>query len=351
MLRYLCLIFLTLSCGFSLAEPRDTMAGTVQVQKMVGGLKEPWAIGILPNGTVLITERGGKMLWVSKDGRKEVSGLPTVVAKGQGGLLDVVISRDFDKTREIFLTYAAPMGKGAGTAMAVATLSSDHQSLTRVQELFRMKRASTKGKHFGSRVVEAENGDLFVTIGDHGTPKHAQSMDHYSGKVMRVTREGTIEIHSSGHRNPQGGALDDLGQIWIVEHGPKGGDEINQPKFGLDYGWPVISYGRHYSGLKVGEGTHKVGHEQPMLFWDPSIAPSGMMIYQGDMFPEWQGDIFVGSLKFDMISRSALEMDELSEKERLFQDHYNRIRDIREAPDGSIWFLSVGDNAAYRISR
>jgi glucose/arabinose dehydrogenase len=203
---------------------------------------------------------------------------------------------------------------------------------------------------------------LYATIGDRGDDSSAQDLTRQNGSVIRIARDGAIpsdnpftqtsgaqpEIWSYGHRNPQGAALDANGNLWVVEHGARGGDEVNRIAKGANYGWPVISYGRHYSGLKIGEGTQKRGMEQPAHYWDPSIAPSGMMIYQGDMFPDWRGDILVGSLKFDMISR--LDGAPLSEVERLKSRETQRVRDIREAPDGSIWFLSVGQGAAYRLS-
>ena len=176
-----------------------------------------------------------------------------------------------------------------------------------------------------------------------------QKLAHHNGKVIRVARGGGGEIYSYGHRNPQGAALDAQGHLWTVEHGPKGGDEVNRPEQGKNYGWPIISYGIHYNGKKIGAGTHKKGMEQPKFYWDPSIAPSGMMIYSGKLWPQWRGDIFVGSLKFDMISRLERDGDDITGEERLFKGKFDRVRDIREAPDGSIYFLAVGDGVLYRM--
>lgn len=362
------LIALFLVLALPLAAPaqtrHQTAEGPVTVAPMVTGLTEPWAIAFLPGDEMLITERDGRLLHFGGDGPQTVRGVPKVAAVGQGGLLDVVAARDFADSREIFLTYAQPHRGGARTALAVARLSADARTLEDLRVIFAMSEASGAGRHFGSRVVEAEDGTLFLTIGDRGAADRAQDPEVHNGKVVRVNRDGSIPadnpfadgkdalpaIWSLGHRNPQGAALDEQGRFWTVAHGARGGDEINRPEAGNNYGWPVISYGRHYSGGKIGVGTEKPGMEQPLHYWDPSIAPSGMMIYDGDMFPDWRGDIFVGSLKFDLISRLERDGGEVREAERLFEGDYLRIRDIRQAPDGSIWFLSVGDGAAYRIT-
>jgi len=323
--------------------------GVVRITPIVDGLDEPWAVGFLPDGSLLITERGGALIHFKDGIRSDISGVPQVSAKGQGGLLDVVVARDFARTRTVFLTFAEPRGAGAGTALASAHLSQDSSKLTDLHIIYRQKYGSNTTRHFGSRVVEGKDGFLYVTVGDRGDRPKAQSLAHHNGKVIRVSRKGVGAIYSYGHRNPQGAAMDALGRLWTVEHGPKGGDEVNRPVQGKNYGWPVISYGVHYSGKKVGEGTHKDGMEQPVFYWDPSIAPSGMMIYSGKLWPKWQGDVFVGSLKFDMISRLDRIGDRIMGEERLFKGKFDRIRDIREAPDGSIYFLAVGDGALYRM--
>ena len=324
--------------------------GVVQITSVVDKLDEPWAVGFLPDGGLLITERDGALIHFKDGVRKVVSGVPRVSAKGQGGLLDVVIARDFPQTREIFLTFAEPRKDGAGTAMAVAKLSKDASHLTELKLIYRQLLGSKTTQHFGSRAVEALDGSLFITVGERGARAKAQDMSVHNGKVMHIDRKGNTAIYSLGHRNPQGAALDAQGRLWTVEHGPKGGDEVNRPEKGKNYGWPVISYGVHYSGEKIGEGTHKDGMEQPVFYWDPSIAPSGMMIYSGKLWPQWKGDIFVGSLKFDLISRLDREGDMIVAEERLFEGAFERIRDIREAPDGSIYFLAVGDGQLYRMA-
>jgi len=332
---------------------------------MAQGLEEPWGFGFLPDGGVVITERAGRLLLLSPGGAvTEVAGAPEVADRGQGGLLDVLVPRDFEASRELYFTFAKRQGlRGANTAVARGVLSADGSELLELETVFEAASGFSGGRHFGSLLVEAADGTLFFTIGDRGDRPSAQDLGNENGSVVRIARDGSIPednpfldaadvqdgIWSFGHRNPQGMAVDAEGQIWTVEHGAAGGDEINLIAAGANYGWPVISYGRHYSGLKIGEGTAQEGMEQPAFYWDPSIAPSGMMIYSGALWPEWEGDIFLGSLKFDMISR--LEIGEtLTEAERIASDQTLRVRDIREAPDGSIWFLSVGQGALYRLA-
>ena len=333
-----------------------------RIAGVVSGLDAPWAIAPLGDGRVLITERDGTLLLAGPQGTTEVSGVPKVRARGQGGLLDITLARDFDQTRTLFLTYAKRQGNGSGTALARATLSADGSALEDLKVLFEMKPGSSGGRHFGSRVVEAPDGTLFVTIGDRGDRPAAQDRSRHNGSIIRVNRDGSVpadnpfvgvegvlpEIWSYGHRNPQGAGFDQQGRLWTSEHGAKGGDEINKVQRGANFGWPVISYGRHYSGAKIGEGTAKEGMVQPAFYWDPSIAPSGLMVYSGKMFPDWQGDIFVGSLKFDYIAR--LRGAPLKEVEQIKLPATERVRDIVEAPDGSIWFISVGEGTVYRIA-
>ena len=321
------------------------VAQELRITQQVSGLETPWALAILPNGDVLVTERDGRLLRVREGTSREVAGAPQVVDAGQGGLLDITLARDFDRSRTIFLTYAKALEGGAGTALAAAELSQDGARLENLRDLFTMSRGSAAGQHFGSRVVEARDGTLFVTVGERGDRPAAQDLGQHNGSVVRVNRDGTVPY---GHRNPQGAALDLEGNLWVSEHGARGGDEVNAVYKGANYGWPVISYGRHYSGAKIGEGTTKEGMEQPAFYWDPSIAPSGLLVYSGKMFPDWRGDIFVGSLKFNYIAR--LQGDPLAEVTQISTPATARVRDIIEAPDGAIWFISVGNGAVYRIS-
>jgi glucose/arabinose dehydrogenase len=355
-------VLLALGLGCSPAHTMDADTGDLNVTKMVDQLDAPWALGFLPDGGLLITERAGRLLHVEDGERRELGGLPDVAAINQGGLLDVLIPRDFEDSREVFFTFSKPQSGGQGTAIYRATLAPGADRLIDGRVIFELEPGSSGGRHFGSRIVEGADGYLYATIGDRGNRPSAQDLSRQNGSVIRIARDGSVpadnpfvdtegarpEIWSYGHRNPQGAALDEAGNLWVNEHGARGGDEVNRIRRGANYGWPVISYGTHYSGARIGEGTEKDGMEQPAHYWDPSIAPSGMMIYQGDMFSDWRGDMFVGSLKFNIISR--LSSDDVREAERLESDETQRVRDIREAPDGSIWFLSVGQGAAYRVT-
>lgn len=344
------------------ATALETSVGDVAVEPIVTGLNAPWSVGFLPNRDMLITERAGTLLYVTQGEMHEISGLPEIAVVGQGGLLDVLVPTDFAETREIFFSYAKPQGRAEGTALARARLSDDNRSLEEVEVIFELEPGSSGGQHFGSRIVEAVDGTLFLTIGERGDRPSAQDLSRENGSVVRVNRDGTIPddnpfvgeegaqpaIWSYGHRNPQGAAMDLDGDLYVIEHGARGGDEVNLIEKGANYGWPVIAYGRHYSGGQIGEGTEKEGMKQPVHFWDPSMAPSGAMVYSGALWPEWEGDMFVGSLKFDYIAR--LEGDPFAEAEQLSSDETLRVRDVREGPEGAIWFLSEGNGTLYRMT-
>ena len=361
-LRLLTLLMALMAAPVMALESRQ---GPLTVETMAQGLSLPWSIGFLPGGAVLITEKAGRLWRLDPDGqRREVTGVGQVAAIGQGGLLDVLVPRDFARSRTLFFTYAKRQGGGdrAGTAVARAVLSADGLRLTGWRDIFEMEKGSRGGRHFGSRLVEARDGTLFVTIGERADRPSAQDLSRENGSVIRIAKDGSVpqdnpflttpgaqpEIWSYGHRNPQGAALDVSGRLWLVDHGAKGGDEVNAVKKGANYGWPVISYGVHYSGARIGEGTAKPGMEQPAYYWDPSIAPSGMMIYSGWLWPEWRANIFVGSLKFGHVAR--LSGTPLALREIIEGPETARVRDIREAPDGAIWVLSEGNGALYRIT-
>lgn len=349
--------------GLTLSAPvraLDTSAGQLRVEAMAKGLDGPWSLAFLPGSAFLVTEKNGR-LWIVDGGEKRgVAGMPQAHVEGQGGLLDVLVPRDFAQTREILFAQAVRQGRGAGTALTRATLDVDSAQVTDVRQLFEMAPGSDGGRHFGSRLVEAPDGRIFMTIGDRGDSEAAQDLSRHNGKVLRLNRDGTVpsdnpfvgqsgarpEIWSYGHRNPQGAALDASGQLWVNEHGARGGDEVNRITPGTNYGWPVISYGRHYSGLKIGEGTAKPGMEQPVMYWDPSIAPAGMTFYDGAI-GAWLGDAFVGSLKFDYIAR--LSGTPLREVEQIRAPETLRVRDVRTGPDGALWFIAEGRGAVFRV--
>lgn len=347
------------------ARALSSQSGGLSVAPVLTGLDEPWALGFLPEGGLLVTERAGRLRHLRADGTQtDVQGLPQVSRSGQGGLLDILIPRDFARTREVFLTYAA--GRGPRTTLGAGRLSDDGTRLEDFRPRFSATGTGRGGRHFGSRVVEAPDGTLFLTTGDRGDDDSAQDPASHQGKVLRLTRAGGVpadnpfadgaralpEIWSLGHRNPQGAALGPDGTLWTVEHGARGGDEVNRPVRGGNHGWPVISYGRHYSGLRIGEGTERPGMEQPLHYWDPSIAPSGLMIHSGRGFPQWRGSLFTGSLNSDYLSRldPARPGPGGWTEERIAGPETQRVRDVREGPDGSVWFLSVGQGALYRIA-
>lgn len=335
------------------------------------GLEHPWGLAFMPGGDAIVTERPGRIRLLTKAGLSEpVAGVPRVVASGQGGLLDIAIAHDFEQSGTVFFSFSEPGNGGAGTAVARARLVRDGAKarLEDVKVIFSMNRKTGTSHHFGTRIVVNDDGTLFVTTGDRGQGDRAQDMQDHAGAVIRIKADGSIpadnpspdgkamaaEIWSKGHRNLQGATLDPvLGGLITVEHGAQGGDELNRPLAGKNYGWPVITYGRDYSGAKIGIGTAAEGYEQPLYYWDPSIAPSGLVSYQGKMFPEWKGDLLVGSLKFALVSR--LDRDakgNILGEERVLDDAFGRIRDVVEAPDGAIWLLTDEDEGVVvRLSR
>ncbi|WP_136443497.1 PQQ-dependent sugar dehydrogenase [Pacificoceanicola onchidii] len=356
MTRFAISLIFPLLASTATAGPIETEAGTLQAVTVAEGLDTPWAFDFLPDGTILVTLRDGAIVAFRGEERWLVENPPKVLADGQGGLLDIMVPRDFAQTRELFFTYSKRQFiRGSGTAVYKATLSADGRSLTGGETIFEIARGSGGGFHFGSRLVESPEGTLFVTIGDRGNPDTAQDLEMHNGSVVHITKDGDPglgnpeldglpEIYSYGHRNPQGAALDGSGQLWLVEHGAQGGDEVNRVEPGVNYGWPVISYGVNYNGTKIGEGTAKEGMAQPVHYWDPSIAPSGMTFFEGG---DWDGNAFVGSLKFDYISRLA--GNPLREVEQIRGEETGRVRDVAQGPDGKLWWLSVFEGALYRL--
>jgi len=344
---------------------------SVDAETIAAGLEHPWGLEFLPDGGAIVTERPGRMRLVV-DGKLSapVAGVPAVVARGQGGLLDVTIARDFAETGTIFFTYFEPGDGGAGIALARARLVRDAGAahLDALKVIFRVAKKTRGRINLGSRVVAMPDGTLMVTTGDTGDADRAQDAHDDAGAVIRINTDGSIpadnpspdgskwlpEIWSKGHRNAQGAIYDPVtGGLLTVEHGAMGGDEVNRPEAGKNYGWPVISYGRDYSGAKIGIGTAAPGYEQPLFYWDPSIAPSGLAVYEGKMFPEWKDDLLVGALKFQLLSR--LERDAggaIGKEQRMFEGVFGRIRDVKVAPDGAIWLLTDEDDGRIiRIAR
>lgn len=348
------------------AQTYDSSAGRIQVVTVAKGLEHPWGLAFLPNGRMLVTEREGAMRIVGTDGKvgAPLKGVPEVYAWGQGGMLDVILDRDYAQTRTIFFSYSEKGGGGGGTAVARAVLDTAGNRLTGVKVIWRMHPKTSGGRHFGSRLVIARDGTLFITIGERGERDRAQDPSVNRGQVIRINRDGSIPkdnpfvgrkgyrpgIWSYGHRNPQGAALHpDTGELWLNEHGARGGDEVNIARKGRNYGWPVISYGRHYWGGKIGVGTRRAGMEQPIHYWDPSIAPSGMAFYTGDKFPAWRGSVLVGALKFQLLARLEIKGNKVVKEERLLRGIGERIRDVRQGPDGYIYLLT--DSSDGRILR
>lgn len=361
---------LATTAAFAQTQEFDSEKVKLRADIVADGLENPWGLDFLPHGEAIVTEKSGDMRILTKDGLSDpVEGVPDVATSGQGGLLDVAAAADFDQSGTIYFSFSEPGDGGSGTALARAKLVRDANSarLENVDVIFRMKKSGT-GRHFGSRIIPRPDGTVFVTTGDRGDGERAQDMFDHAGAVVRINADGSIpadnpfangkeaapELWSKGHRNIQGADFDPVSSGLItVEHGAKGGDEINLPQPGKNYGWPVVSYGVDYSGAKLGVGTEAPGYEQPAFYWDPSIAPSGLAVYQGEMFPEWKGDLLVGSLKFALLSR--LDRDDTGKiltEERMLDGAFGRIRDVNVAPDGSIWLLTdEGNGAIVRLSR
>ena len=327
-----------------------------KVTTLVEGLKHPWAMAFLPDNRILISERPGRLRLVEK-GRllaQAISGLPEIAAEGQGGLLDVALHPDYQNNGWIYFSYSADDVDGIGTEVARARLEG--MKLTNMEIIFRVEKKSEGGRHFGSRLVFDRDNYLYISVGERGDRPRAQDVNDHAGSIIRLHDDGRVpkdnpfvgqrnakpEIYSYGHRNPQGMTLQPkTGAVWTHEHGPQGGDEINIIQSGKNYGWPVITYGVNYGwGTKIGEGTKKLGMEQPLYYWDPSIAPSGMTFYEGDKFPQWQGNLFVGSLKFQLLVRLELQENKVIKEERLLAGEYGRIRDVRNGLDGYLYLLT-----------
>jgi aldose sugar dehydrogenase len=332
------------------AEPR--------AEPVASGLAHPWAVAFLEGGRFLVTERAGRMRVVEPDGKvgQPLAGVPQVAAGGQGGLLDLVLDSGYASNRTVYFCFSEPGNAGNSTALAKARLAPDRSRLEDVRIIFSQRPKISSQMHFGCRIVEARDGNLFLVLGDrYSRMQDAQRLDNHIGKVVRITKEGAPasgnpfadrsgampEIWSYGHRNAQGAALAPDGKFWLHEHGPQGGDEINLPEPGRNYGWPVVTYGENYGGGKIGEGiTEREGLEQPVHYWVPSIAPSGMVFLGSDRYGAgWKGNLFVGSLKFSYLGRLELAGGKVVREHRLLQG-VGRVRDVRQGPDGLLYLLT-----------
>ena len=336
----------------------------VEAEVVASGLENPWAVAFLPEGRFLVTEKPGRMRVLSVAGQRgdPLPGLPPIAAGGQGGLLDVITDSQFARNRTVYFCYSEPAASGGanGTALARAVLAADRRRLENVQVLFSQKPQVASRNHFGCRIVEAPDGTLFLTLGDRYSRRDdAQKLDSHIGKVVRVGKDGSVpadnpfvnragalpEIWSYGHRNGQGATLGPDGRLWMHEHGPQGGDEINVPEAGRNYGWPVITYGENYGGGRIGEGTAKAGMEQPLKYWVPSIAPSGMAFLGSDRYGSaWKGNLFVGSLKFGYLARLEMKDGQVVAEHKLLEEGRSRIRDVRQGPDGLLYVLTDAQN-------
>jgi aldose sugar dehydrogenase len=343
-------------------------ADNLTVETFASGLSSPWSIAFLPDGRMLVTERPGRLRIVGNDRKLSppVAGVPQVFARNQGGLHDVILDRGFAKSGTVYFCFAAPVSGGGQTAMARARLVDESAPrLEDVKVIFQQEGPPSSGLHFGCRIVQGRDGNLFLTTGDHGGHRNeAQNLGNHLGKVIRIAPDGAVppdnpfvkragakpEIFSYGHRNMQGAALHpESGKLWTHEHAARGGDEVNVIEPGRNYGWPMINYGVDYSGGKIGASTHREGMEQPVKYWIPSIAPSGMAFYTGKLFPAWQGDLFVGALAGQMMVRLELSGETVGKEERLLQNVRERIRDVRQGPDGALYLAT--DSNSGRILR
>ncbi|AMM49919.1 glucose dehydrogenase [Rufibacter sp. DG15C] len=347
----------TRACGM-------TSTSAYQVEVLAKGLDKPWAVEPLPDGNLLVTEKPGRMRVISATGAmgEPLTGLPEVVAGGQAGLLDVALSPTFATDRTIYWSFSEPRSGGNGTAVARGVLSQDNKSLTQVKVILSTKPTYNNTMHFGSRLAFGPEGMLYVTMGERSsleTRPQAQHMNSHLGKILRITPDGAPapgnpfigqsgalpEIWTVGHRNVQSSAFDMQGKLWIVEMGPQGGDELNLIEKGKNYGWPLVTFGEEYSGQPVPNAvTAKEGYESPVYYWDPVIAPSGAQFYTGSAFPEWQGNLFVGNMKDKRLIRLKIENGKVTGEEHLLADRGQRVRDVKQGPDGALYIVTDQSN-------
>ena len=351
----------TCALALALATFAGAVAGQARSEVVTSELESPWGIAFLPEGRFLVSEKAGRLRVVEPGGAigMALQGLPPIATGGQGGLLDVLSDSGFNDNRTVYFCFSEPSASGPanGTALASARLSADRTRLESVRVIFSQKPKVASSAHFGCRIVEARDGTLFLTLGDRFSRKDdAQKLDNHIGKIVRIRKDGTVppdnpfvkragalpEIWSYGHRNGQGATLAPDGRLWMTEHGPQGGDEINVPEAGVNHGWPVITHGENYGGGRIGDGlTAKDGMAQPVHHWVPSIATSGMAFLTSDRYgPGWKGHLFVGSLKFGYLDRIELKDGKVIAEHKLLKDGRARVRDVKQGPDGLLYVLT-----------
>ncbi|MEM9327149.1 MAG: PQQ-dependent sugar dehydrogenase [Bacteroidota bacterium] len=359
--------FLALLVFSSCAQPSPVGPenGSVTYEKVTDGIQNPWGMTWLPNGDMLVTEKKGEIR-IIRQGRlldESIQGIPDIYVRGQGGLMDIELHPDFENNRWLYLSYASRIGGGSGGNTTIARFKLQGNRLTSKEVLYKAEPNTTKGQHFGSRLAFDREGYLYFTVGDRGNRDvNPQDITRDNGKVYRIHDDGSVPrsnpfynqrkakkaIYSYGHRNPQGLAMDPAtGRIWSHEHGPRGGDEVNVIDAGKNYGWPIISYGINYSGTKFAEGTARAGMEQPVIYYVPSIAPCGMTFVTSDRYPEWKGDLIIGSLKFLYLVRADVEGDTIVAQEKV-ADGIGRVRNVEEGPDGYI-YVGIEGQGIYRL--
>jgi glucose/arabinose dehydrogenase len=327
------------------------------------GLVHPWAVEPLPGGDLLVTERPGRMRVISASGTvgEPITGIPPVDSGGQGGLLDVALGPTFTSDRMIYWSYSEPREGGNATSVARGVLAPDGRSVSQVAVIFRALPVYDGDKHFGSRLVFAPDGKLFITLGERSdTPMRpqAQQLSSHMGKIIRINPDGSVpddnpfrgqgdakpEIWTLGHRNVQAAAIDGQGRLWDIEHGTQGGDELNLIEKGKNYGWPIVAYGEEYAGVPIpGAVTAREGYEQPVYYWDPVLAPSGAQFYSGSAFPAWRGSLFIGAMKEKRLVRLVIEGRRVTGEEHLLTDRGQRVRDVRQGPDGALYIVTDED--------
>lgn len=357
--NFYALLFFLAPIGFACAQDRTVgpeiitpKSQNYTVETVIDGMEIPWGMVFLPDGSLLVTEKKGELIHLKEGKKTKVEGLPKVTVQGQGGLMDIILHPDYEKNGWLYLSYASSEGEGEGANTAIARAKLENNRLTGLQVLYKASPNSTRGQHFGSRMVFDDEGYLYFSIGDRGdNENNPQDISRDGGKVYRIHDDGTIPkdnpfvnksnaktaIFSYGHRNPQGMILHpDSREVWVHEHGPRGGDEINIVKKAANYGWPVITYGINYNGTEITDQRSKPGMEQPLYYWLPSIAPSGFAVLSGDVYPEWKGDLLIGSLKFSYLEKLTLKNNKVEKREKLM-DGVGRVRNVIIGPDGLIY--------------